>query len=155
MSCYSVFLFKRKLLLAFCFAQYKCIPQTGKGVGIFCRRSFPSVSELHRSCIFWLWVLQQRFLAWSQFFSPWGWQCKSQDKGKPRGQFFCKCVCRNCGRQELKDDLTLPLVILNWHWRKSPGEGDFNGNHNNKLCCKVEEAGLFRLWLWFKSEITF
>lgn len=45
-------------------------------------------------------------------------------KERHRGNFFCNCVCQNLGKQELKDDLTLSLVILNWHWRNSQGEGD-------------------------------
>lgn len=44
-------------------------------------------------------------------------------KESHRDLFFCKCVCWNLGKQELKDDLTLSLVILNWHWRNSQGEG--------------------------------
>lgn len=44
-------------------------------------------------------------------------------KESHRDLFFCKCVRWNLGKQELKDDLTLFLVILNWHWRNSQGEG--------------------------------
>lgn len=41
-----VFLFKCKLHVAFCFAQHKCLSQTGMGVEVFCGRSFYQ----HRNC---------------------------------------------------------------------------------------------------------